>query len=588
MNEMTLFPELEKRYSRESRPALEAQRLAHEISFGPVLFQVSRLMVKFGILQALLDSGTGLTREEVAGKCGLSPYAAAVLLESSLTIGTVLCKEGRFETSKAGWFLLNDPLVRVNMDFNHDVNYLGWFNLEEALVSGKPAGLRVFGDWKTIYEGLSLLPGHVQKSWFGFDHFYSDSAFDEALEIVFEQRPRALLDVGGNTGRWAARCVARDPGVRVTVMDLPRQIELMKEQTAGLPGADRISGHGADLLDRTTPFPAGFDAIWMSQFLDCFSGEEVTSILARAAKAMDDDARLFIMETFWDRQRFEAAAYCLTQISLYFTAMANGNSKMYLSGDMTRHVEEAGLIVERIVDGLGKGHTIMVCKRKNCSGTMDNCSGTMDNCSGTTGNCSGTMSQCSGTMSQCSGTMDQCPGTMSQCSGTTSHCSGTTSQCSGTMSQCSGTMDHCPGTFDEIDVLELLPQRPPFVMIDRLLHCDMTETRASLRVDENTFFREDNRLTEPGLVENIAQTCAARMGYINKYARHDTVKLGFIGAIRDMEISRLPRVGEVLTTRVEVREEIFQVTLVNASIKVGEELIASCGMKIFTTDISSK
>ncbi|MDR0874062.1 MAG: SAM-dependent methyltransferase, partial [Prevotellaceae bacterium] len=171
---MKLFPALQKKYTKESRSALEAQRLAHEISQAPVVFQVSRLMVKFGILQMLLDSEKGLTIDEVAEKTKLSRYAAQCLLESSLTAGTVLFENERFTCSKAGWFLLNDPLVKVNLDFNHDVNYLGLFNLEEALLNGKPEGLKVFGKWATIYEGLSQLPEQVQKSWFGFDHYYSD------------------------------------------------------------------------------------------------------------------------------------------------------------------------------------------------------------------------------------------------------------------------------------------------------------------------------------------------------------------------------------------------------------------------------
>jgi hypothetical protein len=361
---MNLFPALEKKYSAENRSALEAQRLAHEISFGPVVFQVSRLMVKFGILQMLLDSDKGLTIDEVVEKTGLSRYAVQVLLESSLTIGTVLYRNDRFEASKAGWFLLNDPLIKVDMDFNHDVNYSGWFKLEEALLNGKPEGLKVFGNWNTIYEGLSALPEQVQKSWFGFDHFYSDQSFEEALKIVFNNSPRTLLDVGGNTGRWALRCTAYNPDVKVTILDLPQQLELMKKQIAGEKGADRISGQGVNLLDKEAPFPSGFDAIWMSQFLDCFSEEEVTSILSRAASSMNNDSVLFIMETFWDRQRFETAAYCLTQISLYFTALANGNSKMYHSEDLMRCAEAAGLTIEKIYDGLGKGHSILECRKK--------------------------------------------------------------------------------------------------------------------------------------------------------------------------------------------------------------------------------
>lgn len=361
---MKLFPALEQRYTREPLRAAEAQRLAQEIAFGPIVFQISRLMVKFGIFGLLSDHREGLTQEEVCQHTGLSNYAAQVLLESSLTIGTVYIKKGRYKLGKAGWFLLNDKMARVNMEFNHDVNYLGLFRLEEALLESRPAGLKVFGEWPTIYEGLSSLPVQVQKSWFGFDHYYSDCSFDEALPIVFLRPIRTLLDVGGNTGRWAQRCVSFNPQVEVTIMDLPQQIGLMMEATAGQPGADRIHGHGANLLDKNVPFPKGFDAIWMSQFLDCFSEEEVTSILTRAAASMDADSRLYIMETFWDRQKFETAAYCLTQISVYFTALANGNSKMYHSDDMARCVEAAGLEIETIHDGLGMGHSIMQCRKR--------------------------------------------------------------------------------------------------------------------------------------------------------------------------------------------------------------------------------
>jgi predicted hotdog family 3-hydroxylacyl-ACP dehydratase len=142
--------------------------------------------------------------------------------------------------------------------------------------------------------------------------------------------------------------------------------------------------------------------------------------------------------------------------------------------------------------------------------------------------------------------------------------------------------------FDEINILELLPQRPPFVMVDVLLYCDRETTRTTLQVREENIFYDRGRLSESGLIENIAQTCAARMGYINKYIYRDTVKLGFIGAIRNMEIQRLPQLGEQIITQIDTLEEIFQMTLVSANITVGEELIASCEMKISITDIESK
>ena len=366
---MNLSPALEKAYTKEHLNAREAQRLAEFIAWGPIIFQASRLMIKFGILDLLRDSDNGLTQNEIAEKTNLSLYAVKVLTEASLSIGTVLVDKDseRFSLSKTGWFLLNDPATRANIDFNHDVNYVGWFDLEEALKTGKPAGLKHFGDWPTVYEALSQLPEQVQKSWFGFDHFYSDHSFDEALNIVFcDHVTRTLMDVGGNTGRWALRCVDFDPDVKVTILDLPQQCEMMRKQTAGCKGADRIEGYGINLLDPDAKFPEGqhFDAIWMSQFLDCFSEEEICSILSRAVKSMDSDTRLYIMETFWDRQKYEPATLCLTMTSLYFTAIANGNSKMYHSEAMEALVKKAGMEVEKIYDGLGQGHSIMVCKTK--------------------------------------------------------------------------------------------------------------------------------------------------------------------------------------------------------------------------------
>ena len=360
---MHLNDNLKKQYTEEQLSAYEAQRLAQVYAFGPMVFEVARLMVKWGIFEML---ETPMTAEEVAKKANISLYAAKCLLEASLTMMTVIMEPetGRYSITKTGWFLLHDASTRVNMDFNHDVNYQGMFYLEEALREGRPAGLKTLGDWPTVYEGLSTLPEQAQKSWFAFDHFYSDGSFEQALSLVFSHPTKHLMDVGGNTGRWALQCVKYNADVEVTIVDLPQQIEMMRQQTAGQPGADRIHGYAADMLNDSSRLPSDppFDAIWMSQFLDCFSEPQILSILKRAAVAMNATTRLYIMETFWDRQRFDTAAFCLAQTSLYFTAIANGNSKMYHSDDLVRLVCEAGLEVEAIHDFLGLGHSVMVCR----------------------------------------------------------------------------------------------------------------------------------------------------------------------------------------------------------------------------------
>ena len=241
---MNLSSALSKQYTEEQLSAREAQRLAEFIAWGPIVFQASRLMVKWGILDLLRDADEGLTRQEICSQTGYSDYAVKCLLEASLCIGTVLVdpETDRFTLSKTGWFLLNDRATRVNLDFNHDVNYEGWFLLEESLKNGKPEGLKHFGPWPTVYEGLSSLPEQVQKSWFGFDHFYSDSSFPEALKIIFdEHHVRSLYDVGGNTGKWALQCVGYNPEVEVTILDLPQQIAMMEANVKGKPGAERIN-----------------------------------------------------------------------------------------------------------------------------------------------------------------------------------------------------------------------------------------------------------------------------------------------------------------------------------------------------------
>src|SRR5574344_2961465 len=120
--------------------------------------------------------------------------------------------------------------------------------------------------------------------------------------------------------------------------------------------------------------------------------------------------------------------------------------------------------------------------------------------------------------------------------------------------------------FSEINILELLPQQPPFIMVDKLLHFDEEKTVTQLTVRPDNLFYEDGRLTSSGLVENIAQTCASRIGYVNKYILKQSVKLGYIGAIRNLVIHRTPLLGEKLTTTIEVIEEIFKMTLVKATV----------------------
>lgn len=137
---------------------------------------------------------------------------------------------------------------------------------------------------------------------------------------------------------------------------------------------------------------------------------------------------------------------------------------------------------------------------------------------------------------------------------------------------------------EQIDVHELLPQREPFIMIGSLCHFDMARTVSALKVPADNIFVEDGKFTSSGLVENIAQTCAARIGYINKYILKKGIQIGFIGAIKDMEILSLPNVDETITTEIDVLEEFLGLILASAKVLRGDEVIAKAEMKIAVKD----
>ena len=125
-----------------------------------------------------------------------------------------------------------------------------------------------------------------------------------------------------------------------------------------------------------------------------------------------------------------------------------------------------------------------------------------------------------------------------------------------------------------------IPQKPPMVMID-----EITAT-AEGKIETRFFIRPDNPLchegylTEAGLIENIAQTAAARTGIRNSDVEKEP-PTGFIGGIRHLQILRYPMAGEQITTTVEVEHEVFNASVVRGSICLGSERIASCQLKIF-------
>ena len=340
--------------------AYQAKSEAQKLAFSAIAFEAAVALLRLGILQAISDAGdSGVTAAEISKQLDLREYGVKVLLDMGMTANLVWLNDDHFVLDKVGYFLLEDPMTQANINFTQDVCYEAMMHLMDSVRTGTPAGLKVFGDWPTIYQGLTNLPDPARQSWIAFNNYYSRKAFADALPIVLESKPKHILDIGGNTGAWASYCVEHDPNVQVTIVDLPEQASIARKSIAHRQLDKRIDTFAMNILDPEQRLPGGADTLWMSQFLDCFPESDILKILDKARSVMDDGTSLFILEPFWDRQKFDAAAYSINATSLYFTCIANGTSRLYHSSDLLALARKAGFQVIDQQDDLGDGHTLL-------------------------------------------------------------------------------------------------------------------------------------------------------------------------------------------------------------------------------------
>lgn len=133
---------------------------------------------------------------------------------------------------------------------------------------------------------------------------------------------------------------------------------------------------------------------------------------------------------------------------------------------------------------------------------------------------------------------------------------------------------------EENTVLKYIPQRPPFVMIDCVEYADEKITRTKLTITEDNILADNGLFTEAGLIENIAQTAAARAG-VTALTKNEPVVIGYIGAVQNLKIFALPAVNDTIHTTITVENEILNVLLISGTTKCNENLVAQCNMKIF-------
>ena len=179
-----------------------------------MVFQACRLLRKYGLLEQVQRSGSaGLTLDEIVARA----LRAALRREGpdgSRSRHWLVLPERRTFHAHASWAISSCAIAmtHANMDMAHDICYRGLFHLDEAIEQGRPAGLKTLGEWKTFYEGLSSLPPHVRAiaGWRSIITIRT-RRFPLRCRWCLRTQPKRLLDVGGNTGKWAVQCAKHDP-----------------------------------------------------------------------------------------------------------------------------------------------------------------------------------------------------------------------------------------------------------------------------------------------------------------------------------------------------------------------------------------
>ncbi len=321
---------------------------AQKFIFAPIAFCALKTAFDLGIIEFIGKNKAD--KNEIIEALNLDEYTFDTLTDV-LEINEIIKNENNvYSLTKLGEMFLYDDMTKANFNFVKDVCYLGMNELTESFKERKPKGLyKVINGHKTIYSALTSLPEKMLKSWYEFDHLYSDNCFDEIFSIITKKYD-SIYDIGGNTGKFEKVCLKNNKNFKITMMDLKENIDNIKSNKDLL----NCKFHCINVLDEKPDYPLiQNSAILMSQFLDCFSKQDIVKILSDLKRVMDKKSAIYILEPYTDMQNFKGAKYSLLHSSLYFTSMANGVSKFYKLSEMKEMIKNAGLNISSQFDNIG-------------------------------------------------------------------------------------------------------------------------------------------------------------------------------------------------------------------------------------------
>ena len=350
-----------KKFKRKNKnnSIITALTDAQKLVFAPMAFQALAAMLDFGILEFIDKSSA--TESEIIEKLNLDEYAVRTLLKVGLLNNLVVKEDNLYSLTQMGKVFLYDEMTRINFNYVKDVCYLGASELTNSFKSKQPKGLHKFvGDYPTIYPAITKLPKNMRQHWYEFDHFYSDNCFEEVYKII-TQKYNSIYDIGGNTGKFEKLCLKHNENIDITMFDLDENIQKIKDDEE----LKQCKFCSINVLDENPEYPKMQNsAIFLSQFLDCFSIKDIKKILVDIQNNMDEHSAIYILEPYTDKQAFAAAEYSLCHSSLYFTCMANGVSKFYTFDEMKDIIEDSGLYIFECTNDIGSfNYTLLECRK---------------------------------------------------------------------------------------------------------------------------------------------------------------------------------------------------------------------------------
>lgn len=348
-----------RRNHKKKLSKVEALSNAQKLAFAPFTFQAVGSMIDFGILEFLDKNPADI--EGIIANCKISKYTALTLLQVGVYSEVLEKTEQIYSLTPLGECFLHDEMTVKNFNFMRDVCYLGASELTESFEKETPRGLqKYFVDSKTIYPYVPTLPQKAKKSWYDFDYFYSDNCYEDVLKIIFKDEINEIFNIGGNIGKFEKTCQKHYPDCKLNIIDLPVNKEMAEKNV----NSDNFKFFSCDLLsDEALPPLSG--VVFMSQFLDCFSEVQILNIFEKIKKSAKIGTKVYILEPIIDNQEFSGAALSISHISLYFTCMANGYSKMFTENEITSLVEKSGINIDKIHTNVGMHcYTLLECSVK--------------------------------------------------------------------------------------------------------------------------------------------------------------------------------------------------------------------------------